>query len=111
MMKGRSKKMCGHGVSVNQREMFANCILFETFCSMGTLVRRKKTWHYSVRKVKEFGQLMADIQLYVSCTFEMYLYEIAQVIGENLPNAFLYVLSIFNPRVWATIPWGFFVFH
>ena len=74
--------------------MFANCILFATFCSMGTLVRRKKTWHYSARKVMEFGQLMADIRVYVSCKFEMYIFEIAQVIGENVPIAFLYVLSI-----------------
>ena len=74
--------------------MFANCILFATFCSMGTLVRRKKKWHYSARKVMEFGQLMADILVYVSCKFEMYIFEIAQVIGENVPIAFLYVLSI-----------------
>ena len=42
----------------------------------------------------EFGQLMADILVYVSCKFEMYIFEIAQVIGENVPIAFLYVLSI-----------------
>ena len=92
MMKGCSKKTCGHGVSVNQRSDV--CILFATFCSMGTLVRRKKTWRYSARNVKEFGQLMADILVYVSCKFEMYLYEIAQVSGKNVPIAFLYVLSI-----------------
>ena len=74
--------------------MFANCILFETFCSMGTIVRRKKTWRYSARKVMEFGQLMADILVYVSCKFEMNIFEIAQNISENVPIAFLYVLSI-----------------
>ena len=74
--------------------MFANCILFATLCSMGTIVRRKKMWHNSARKVMEFGQLMADILVYVSCKFEMYILKIAQVIGENLPIAFLYVLSI-----------------
>ena len=42
----------------------------------------------------EFGQLMADILVNVSCKFEMYIFEIAQVIGENVPIAFLYVLSI-----------------
>ena len=36
---------------------------------------------------------MADILVYVSCKFEMYIFEIAQVIGENVPIAFLYVLS------------------
>ena len=41
----------------------------------------------------EFGQLMTDIRVYVSCEFEMYIFEIAQVIGENVPIAFLYVLS------------------
>ena len=74
--------------------MFANCILFVTFCSMCTLVRRKKTWRYSARKVMNFGQLKADILVNVSCKFEMYIFEIAQVIGENVPIAFLYVLSI-----------------
>ena len=73
--------------------MFANCILFATFCSMGTLVR-KKTWRYSVRKVMEFGQLMIDILVYVSCKFEMYIFKIAQVISENVCIAFLYALSI-----------------
>ena len=75
--------------------MFANCILFVTFCSMGTLVRRKKTWRYSARKVLKFGLLMRDIPVYVSCKFEMYIFKIALVISENLRIAFLYVLSIF----------------
>ena len=42
----------------------------------------------------EFGQLMADILVYVSYKFEMYIFEIAQVIGENVAIPFLYVLSI-----------------
>ena len=42
----------------------------------------------------EFSQLMADILVYESCKFEMYIFEIAQVIGENVPIVFLYVLSI-----------------
>ena len=75
--------------------MCANCILFATFCSMGTLVRRKKTYRYSARKVMEFSQLMIDILVYKSCQFEIYIFEIVQVIGENVPIAFLYVLSIF----------------
>ena len=78
--------------------MIANCILFATFCSMGTLVRRKKTWRYSERynrKVMEFVQLMADILVYVSCKFEMNIFEMDQVIGKNVPIAFLYVLSTY----------------
>ena len=43
----------------------------------------------------EFGQLMAEILVYVSGKFEMYIFEIAQVTGENVPIAFLYVLSIY----------------
>ena len=76
--------------------MFANCILFVTFCSMGTLVRRKKTWRYSGRKVLELGLLMRDISVYVSCKFEMYIFKTALVISENVRIAFLYVLSIYS---------------
>ena len=75
--------------------MFAYCILFATFCSMGTLVRRKKTWRYSARKVMEFGQIMIDILVNVSCKFEMYIFKIAQVFNENVPIAFFDVLSIY----------------
>ena len=74
--------------------MFANCILFETFCFMRTLVRRKKTWRYSARKVMKFGPLMIDILVYVSCKFQMDIFKIAQVISENVRIALLYVLSI-----------------
>ena len=76
--------------------MFADCILFATLCSMGTLVRRRKTWRYSARKVMQFSLLMTDIPVYVSCKFEMYIFKIALVIIENVCNAFLYVLSIFD---------------
>ena len=42
----------------------------------------------------DFSQLMADILVYVSRKFEMYIFKIAKVIGENVPIAFLYVPSI-----------------
>ena len=74
--------------------MFANCILFATFCSMGTLVRRKKTWRFNAWKVMEFGQLVIDILGNVSCKFEMYIFKIAQFINENVSIEFPYVLSI-----------------
>ena len=61
---------------------------------MGTLVRRKKTWRCNARKVMEFGQLMTDTLVNVSCKFEMYIFKIGQVISENVRIAFLYVLSI-----------------
>ena len=44
----------------------------------------------------EFGQLMIDIVVYVSCKFEMYIFKIAQVISETICIAFLSVLSIFK---------------
>ena len=50
----------------------------------------------------EFGQLMVDILVYVSCKFKMYVFEIAQVIGENVPIAFVYVLSIVSYGLAAT---------
>ena len=43
----------------------------------------------------EFGQLMTDILINVSCKFEMYIFNITQVINENVRIAFLYVLSIY----------------
>ena len=78
--------------------MFANCILFATFCSMGTLVRRKTNMALSARKVMEFGHLMIDILVYVSCDFEMYIFKIGQVISENVRIAFLYVLCKHTTR-------------
>ena len=42
----------------------------------------------------EFGLLMTDRPVYVSCKFEMYIFKIALVISENVCIAFLYVLSI-----------------
>ena len=63
------------------------------------IISSEKTWRYSARKVMEFGQLMADILVYVSCKFEMYILEIAQVIGENVSIEFLYVLSIYNGKL------------
>ena len=45
----------------------------------------------------EFGLLMADIPVYVSGKFKMYIFQIALVISENVCIAFLYVLSIGVP--------------
>ena len=45
----------------------------------------------------EFGQLMIDRLVNVSCKFEMYIFKNAQVINENVRIAFLYVLSIYYP--------------
>ena len=66
---------------------------------MGNLVRRKETYRYSAQKVMEFSQQMADILVYESCMLELYIFEIDQVIGENLPIAFLYVLSIYAHEI------------
>ena len=37
----------------------------------------------------EFGQLMIDMLVYVSCKFQMCIFKIAQVISENVRIAFL----------------------
>ena len=42
----------------------------------------------------EFSLLMADIPVYVSCKFEIYIFGIALVLSENVCIAFLYVLSM-----------------
>ena len=82
------------GCLLIKEAMFANCILFATFCSMGTLVRRRKTWRYRAQKVMTFSLLMADITVYVSCKFEIYIFKTALVINKNVSIAFLFVLSI-----------------
>ena len=41
----------------------------------------------------EFGQLMTDILVYISCKFGMYIVKIAQVISENVRIVFLCALS------------------
>ena len=46
-----------------------------------------------------FGLLMADIPVYVSCKFKMYIFKIALVISENVCIAFLYVLSIYSAKI------------
>ena len=46
-------------------------------------------------EMMKYGQLMIDILVYVSCNFEMYIFNIAQIISENIRIAFFYVLSIF----------------
>ena len=90
--------------------MFTNCILFATFCYMGTLVRRRKPWRYSARKVMEFRILMTDIPVYVSCKFEMYIFKIALVISENVCIAFLYVLSIYSKNGFTGLYFIFVIF-
>ena len=42
----------------------------------------------------EFGKLMTDLLVDVSCKFEMYIFKIDQVINENVRVSFLYILSI-----------------
>ena len=42
----------------------------------------------------EVGLLMADIPVYVSCKFEMYIFKTALVISKIVYIAFLFVLSI-----------------
>ena len=75
--------------------MLVNYILFAIFCFNGTLVRREKTLRYSARKVTGFGLLMTDIPINVSCKFEMYMFEFALVMNENVLFAFLNAIIFF----------------
>ena len=43
----------------------------------------------------EFGLLMTNIPVYISCKCVMYIFKIALVASEKVSIAFLYVLSIF----------------
>ena len=47
----------------------------------------------------EFGLLMADIPVYVSCKFEMYIFKNFLVVSEIVCIAFLYVLSISKCKI------------
>ena len=42
--------------------MFANCILFATFCSMGSPCSKKENVSLQCPECMEFGLLMTDIQ-------------------------------------------------
>ena len=74
-MKYHTKKMCGH--RINQRRRIANYILFATFCLMGTIARRKKTWRYRKLLLTLKSMFRASLQctslnakiLYVLCLF------------------------------------------
>ena len=42
----------------------------------------------------EFSLLVGDMSFFVFCKFERVIFKIVQVMTENIPFAFLYVLSI-----------------
>ena len=42
----------------------------------------------------EFSLRVADMPFFVFCKFEIVIFKIVQVMTENIPFAFLYVLSI-----------------
>ena len=96
MMVDRSKKMCGRGLSVNQRSDVCQLHIVGDFLFYGYPCTKKETWRYSARKVMEFSLLVTYILVYVSCKLEMYIFKIAQVISEIVSIAFHYVLSIFS---------------
>ena len=81
--------MCGHGGVCKSKKL---CLLI-AYC-LQLFVLWVPLFEERKHGVMEFGQLMTDIIVYVSCKFEMTIFEIAQVIGENVPITFLYVLSI-----------------
>ena len=93
MMNDRSKKMCGHGVSANQRSDVCYLHIVCDFLFYGYPCTKEEKWCYTARKAMEFGLLMTDIPVYVSCKFEMYILKIALVISENVHIAFLYIYT------------------
>ena len=94
MMTERSKQMCGHGVSVNQRSDVCLKFIVCEFLFYGYPCSKTETWRYSARKVMEFCLLIKNVLVYVLCKFEMCIFIIALVISENVRIAFLYVVYV-----------------
>ena len=63
---------------------------------MGNLVPKRKTWRHRAWKVMEFGLLITDVPIYISCKFVMYIFKIALVISENVRITFFNVLCIYT---------------
>ena len=47
----------------------------------------------------EFRLLVGDMSFFVFCKFEIVIFKIVQVMTENIPFAFLYVLSIYDYKM------------
>ena len=95
MVKGRLKKICGHGVSVNERSDV--CLLHIVCVFLFYWYPCSKKENMTLQCLESYGiqpTNMIDMLVYVSCKFEMYIFKIAQVISEYVRIAFLYVLSI-----------------
>ena len=54
---------------------------------------------FRVRKNMEFSLRVGDMSFFVFCKFEIVILKIVQVMTENIPFAFLYVLSIFTVSI------------
>ena len=50
---------------------------------------------FPCRKNMEFSLRVGDMSFFVFCKFEVVIFKIVQVMTENIPFAFLYVLSIY----------------
>ena len=60
-----------------------------------SLLTQKKTHNVSVfEKNMEFSLRVGDMSFFLFCRFEIVIFKIVQVMTENIPFAFLYVLSI-----------------
>ena len=97
VMKDRSKKMCAHGVSVNQRSDVCLLHIVCDFLFYGYPCSKKEYMALQCPEIYGIRPTNEDILVNVSCKFEMYIFKIAQVINElNVRIAFLYVLSIYR---------------
>ena len=100
MMKGLSKKMCGHGVSVNQSSdvyylhIVCDLLFYGYHCSKKETMALQCPESYGIRPTNDRHTSQ------LSCKFEMHILKISQVINEHVPIAFLYVLSISYLMTW-----------
>ena len=52
----------------------------------------------------EFSLRVGDMSFFVFCKFEIVIFKIVQVMTENIPFAFLYVLSIYYMFMVSLVP-------
>ena len=70
--------------------------ILATFCLRVLFIDAKKKHNVSViEKNMEFSLRVGDMSFFVFCKFEILIFKVVQVMAENIPFAFLYVLSIY----------------
>ena len=70
--------------------------ILATFCLWVLFIDAKKC--FCVRKNMEFSLWVGGMSFFVFCKFEVVVFNMVQVMTENIPFEFLYVLSILTKR-------------